>query len=108
VFSVSDAGLVTLTANSPFALGQIITLSEVRLPSGQSITDSFVITGIGPTAAQFTVGAWGLDAGTGGRARIYEKGIYTMDPGSTAAVRILTRKIGRPLEQYRGRASKRR
>lgn len=108
VYSVSNAGLVTLNAvANPFAVGATVTFRNVLNAVGNRVGGSFVVATIGPMGNQFSVTPWPHGDCTGGDVRIPTKSIYTITPGSFTISRVVTRKVGRPFEMYRGRNSRR-
>jgi len=102
-----DAGVVTLAgpiggaANSSY-----IRLNRVRDDNGNPVIGTFLITAI--AGNNYTVpGLAGVMVTTpSGTARIDELKIFPYSAGAIG--RAVVRKVGRPFEQYRGRASKRR
>lgn len=107
VNNISAGGVVTLMVNNPYAIGNFLTFNRLNLASGSQVPASGFITAVGPMANQFTVAPWALAATTGGTATMRGTGFFSMNPTYTSAVRITTRRVGRPFEQYRGRASRR-
>lgn len=81
-------------------------LNRVTDDNGNAVGGTYLITGI--TGALYTVsGLAGVTLTTpSGTARIDTLDLYTYD--SINVGRSVSRKIGRPLDQYRGRASRRR
>jgi hypothetical protein len=109
VFGVSAAGLVTLNAvANPFAVASTVTFRNVLNEAGKRSGGSYVVSTIGPLSNQFTVAGWEKGLTTGGDVRIPTVSVHAMVGGSFTVSRILTRKVGRPFEQYRGRQSSRR
>jgi hypothetical protein len=109
IFNVAGNGLVTLTgAVNPFAVNSIVTLSKVLNNAQQFVTFKGLITAIGPLPNQFTVQNWTAGTCTGGTASQKAFGLWAMSQAQSKVARLVTRRIGRPFELYRGRRSKRR
>lgn len=108
IFSVSDAGLVTLKANSPFAVNAFVTMNKLVTNTGLTRLKTY-ISGIGPLEMQFTVAGWpaGTTA-TSGTVSVKTQGAFNLDFANSSVVRAIVRKVGRNFEPYRGRRSKRR
>jgi hypothetical protein len=111
VFKVDDAGNVTTKdGTNPFANNTIVRVSRVVSDldgSFLSRTDLTQLPDAG-TGAQFKLKGWDLGSGKGGTAYFSKQAFFAFDFGTMAANRIVTRRVGRPFEQYRGRRSKRR
>jgi len=108
VHDVQSTGLVTLMNPSPFVIGNFLTFRGMLNTVGRRVGATGFVTAIGPMANQFTIGAWLILSTSGGTAVLRSRSLYPFFSPSTSAVRIVTRKVGRPFEQYRGRASRRR
>jgi hypothetical protein len=110
VFSVDASGIVTLKANTPFALNDLVYLFNAVDSQGKRQHWTNFVTIIGPGPNQFTIKGWPWGACTGGTVgkptNSYNNAWATGN--LPTVVRSVTRKIGRPFELYRGRRSKRR
>ena len=92
----------------PFAVGQMAIISRTVDFNGISQSITKKITGIGPQAWMFQLENWTLGQCTGGSVTVkLPKALYAMNPANTGVSRVVVRKIGRPIEVYHGRRSKR-
>jgi len=108
LLTVSDAGVCQLNGVPPtWAVGDGVTFRSVLTSYGARVGGTFACTAVVPASNQFTVAGWPHGACTGGNALIPAFSQKAFTSGSLAVSRLLTRKVGRPFEQYRGRRSKR-
>lgn len=110
VFTVSVAGLVTLNnVNNPFAVGNVVTFRNVVSDvTGQRNGGEFVVSSVGPMNNQFSVTDWSFGPSNSGDVRQPTSSVYQFAGSGLTVSRIVTRKVGRPFELYRGRRSKKR
>jgi hypothetical protein len=111
IFKIDAAGNVT-TKNgaNPFAVPSIVRISRaISNTDGTflSKTDTIGLPDAG-SGAQFKIANWTFGSATGGNAVQNVSGFFAFDYNTMAAARIVTRRVGRPFEQYHGRRSKRR
>lgn len=103
VLTITAGGLVTLSAVSPFTVGDKIKYKF----QGDRATGPYQVVSIGPLANQFSISGWtaGDDFSGAFTATGY---IYPqVDPDKTVPVKTGTRKVGRPFDGFRGRGAKR-
>jgi len=109
VFKVTAAGLVTMVASpQPFTVGQIVVINRTLDATQIQRTFRGMVAAIGPLPGQFTLADWDLGATTGGTATRKVKIFFGFAGGLTTVSRVVTRRVGRPFEQYHGRRSKKR
>jgi hypothetical protein len=109
IFNIDATGLVTLNApTNPFVVNQFVTISKVIDAVGAFHTLTTTVKTIGPQANQFTLTAWPFGPCTAGKAVTKVRSLFQISAATCAVSRVVTRKVGRPFEQYRGRRSKRR
>jgi hypothetical protein len=111
ILNVSLTGVVTINGAFPtFAINDIVTVKNT-LDSGQ-VRRNYTgqVTALDPTHNMLTLSnpTWPWGATTGGMIWKPSKVLYLINPANCSVTRIVTRKVGRPFEQYRGRRSKRR
>lgn len=109
VFGISGAGLVTLNnVNNPFLKNDIVAFRQVVVTAtGERVGGKFVIDSVGPENNQFKVADWTAGPARKGDVRKPTKSVKMMDSSTFTVSRIVSRKVGRPFELYRGRRSKR-
>lgn len=109
ILTVSAAGLVTLSAASPFAVGQQLQVNRTLLTSGLKKGGKYFVFSVGPLATQFTLEQWDLGATTGGKIFLPTPTFYNIGNGEGPyLVRAGTKRVGRPFSLYRGRQPVRR
>jgi hypothetical protein len=110
VFNIAANGLVSLTANNPYAVGAQVVVQNALDTNGLRRGGEFQISAIGPLQNQFTIPAWPYGLTNGGT--IYQKGRTSANVTGTnlnmSVERVTTHKVGRPFAGYRGRRSRRR
>jgi hypothetical protein len=104
-----QSGLVTLTVNNPFSVSQFVTINQT-LDAGQNrLGGRFMVSAIGPLNNQFSIAGWSDGATTGGTVSMPAKAVFQfLSSGGISVERVVTRRVGRPFGQYRGRRSKHR
>jgi hypothetical protein len=108
LLTVSSAGVCQLNGVPPtWGVGDGVTLRSVLTAAGQRVGGVFACTAVVPASNQFTIAGWPHGDCTGGNALIPAFSQKAFVSGSLAVSRLLTRKVGRPFEQYRGRRSRR-
>lgn len=112
VATITAGGLVSLMVANPYAIGAWVDFRRLIGADGRERKARAQITAIGPLGTQFSVGntsnPWTLGATFGGSVTQKTKTLYQFSSTATAVSRIVTRRVGRPSELYRGRASNRR
>jgi len=109
IINVTDVGVVQLNGIAPtFGIGVQVQFRQMVNQYGQRVGGKFATTAINSPSNQFTVAGWNLGPCTGGNVLVQTSSLKTIIPGSLVASRLVTRQVGRPFEQYRGRSSKRR
>lgn len=100
-----QAGVIQLNANIGGVTGDYIRLNRVFTANGTPVKGSYRIDSV--AGANYTVIGLGATAVTqpSGSARLDTLSFFNY--GTLTPNRAVSRKIGRPFEQYRGRASKR-
>jgi hypothetical protein len=111
VLNVSTTGVVSINgAFPPFALNAVVTLNQTVDSGGVRRSYTGAVTALDPTNNKLTlnnpVWPWGIC--TGGKVQAKVKALFLFNPANCTVVRVLTRRVGRPFEQYRGRRSKKR
>jgi len=100
------AGVVTVDDAAGLAEGQYVILRRVVDDSGNPVSGSFRILSVVGNALTLAGMGNGVFAGNSGTLRKDGLAYFNFDFPTVA--RVVVRKIGRPFEQYRGRASKKR
>jgi hypothetical protein len=104
--SSTAAGKVTVDDATPFAVGNYVTFLKCRDVNGKPVSGRFRVTAKDVN----TLTLDGLDPAivtkNVGRLRRYAAGLLTINAIGIGRARV--KKIGRPFDQYRGRASKKR
>lgn len=108
IVSITAAGLVRTAVVHGYVVGDFVRISKTIDSNGISHSGRFLVSAIGPLTSEFTASAWTAGATTGGTVR--KDGVVLIQPdvNNITFPRILTRRVGRPFGQYRGRASRRR
>lgn len=105
VFAVSAGGLLSFTANQTLMTPGLLRVSGARDDDGVRHSGTFKVLDQ-PSPSSATLQGWTAGATTGGKAYVVTPVLHTMT--TTDVSRIIVKKVGRPLFQFRGRQSKRR
>jgi hypothetical protein len=111
VLNVTTAGVVTINgAFPPFANNAVVTLNQTVDSGGVRRSYTGAVSALDPTNNKLTLAnpAWPWGTTTGGKIAAKVKAVFLFSPQNCAVVRAVTRRVGRPFEQYRGRRSKKR
>jgi hypothetical protein len=109
MLTVTAAGLVTLAGNSPYAVGQQLQVNRTLTTDGRRKGGKFIVSAVGPLASQFTLGGWEFGATTGGQIFQPSYQLYNIGANEGPYIeRVGSKRVGRPLNLYRGRQSVRR
>lgn len=107
VKSIDALGVVTMNADILLAPGDFVNLTNIQLADG-SLFSTRVKVDTFTNSKLWSIKDWGRGIATSGYARkvtyVYPAIVLDIDP----AVRMVTRKVGRPFTGYRGRRSARR
>jgi hypothetical protein len=109
IMAIDATGKVITAGAHTFTQGTWVTISRTTLTNGQRKGGRFRVKSTGPLATEFTLEDWQWGAAAGGRVYIKGGQLYQIGAGGAqpAALRIGTRKVGRPFFVYRGRRSRR-
>jgi len=108
IVNIDNAGLVTLSANSPFAVGNQVTISRTLLPTGRRVGGTFRVATTGPLATQFTLTGWQFGPSLGGQAFTKSYNFFQVGASGRPTIeRAGTKRVGRPFDLYRGRKPRR-
>lgn len=108
IVSISPLGVVTCEANIPFLVNDMVRVLRTRTADGDLVGGRFQVASVGPGSNVFTLLAWTPpEATTGGRVRKDAIVYVAIDSTRIAVNRCVTRRVGRPFTQYRGRRSRR-
>jgi hypothetical protein len=108
IFNIDAGGNVKTTDGvNPFAVPSIVLVSRTVDLNGNLVSFKSTISA-GAAGTQFKVDNWTAGACVGGTALQNNLGLFLFDSASAAVSRVVTRRVGRPFESYRGRRSKRR
>jgi len=103
VVTVSAGGLFTTVEDHPYIPGDIVTLKNVlRVTNDKAVTGKFRVIDT-PTLKTFTVMQWSAGAAYQGQVRRVANAYSLVNSAAAEPVRIVTRKVGRPFDQYVGR-----
>lgn len=105
--TVDAAGLVRFMAVTAIPTNTMVRVLRTVNASNRKVGGLFRFVSDG-TGLGGTLQGWNLGACKGGRARQNGSASFGMDPATFEIKEVVTRKVGRPSNQYRGRASKRR
>jgi hypothetical protein len=101
-------GLVTMNQNAqPFLVNQIVTINGALDSNGFRRNFRGTISAVGPQQNQFTLLNWPWGATTGGRVSAKNTAVFPISYSTLNVARLVTRRVGRPFELYRGRRSRR-
>lgn len=104
IVTVDATGLVTLTANSPFTVGQWLRVNRTFTAGKKKKGGKYMVESAGPLLTQFKFADWDLGATTGGTVYRPTYSFYNIGGGTGPyIVRAGTRRVGRPFTLYRGR-----
>jgi hypothetical protein len=106
VLTISAAGAVQCQENVPFTVGQAVRVLRSRDVTGDLRGGRFVVSTTGPLSSQFTIPGWPFGACTGGTVRADAVVYPAVDTSNPLTGRAVTKKVGRPFFQFRGRRAK--
>lgn len=107
LINISASGLVTGTAALPYAIGQMVRVLKARDVGGRLRGGLFQVTATGPANTNVQLLNWPFGAATGGAIRLDGVVYPLIDYQNITVNRVITRKVGRPFVQFRGRRSAR-
>ncbi len=108
IINISAAGVVQLGGLSAgFAVNDKVKILRAVDGVNEPVGGIFMVGAI-PSATQITLIAWTAGACTGGSCRKHAVIYPLVDSANCKVGRIITRRVGRPFTQYRGRRSRRR
>lgn len=107
ILSIDALGNVITINPHTFQVGQMVRILRSKTSDGDLIGGAFQVATIGPLNTNFKVLNWGGEATTGGTARQDAIVFLNIDFANIAIGRIITRRVGRPFAQFRGRRSRR-
>jgi hypothetical protein len=106
IYSIDALGVATLEANTTAVLGSMVRVLRTTDVNKDQVGGRFRVSAAA-SSTQITLQGWTLGACKGGRLRVDADTYLTI--GSPISIsRVITRRVGRPFEQYRGRQSKKR
>lgn len=107
VLSISNVGVFALAADLVFAVGDYVTLLRCQSTTGKNVSGRYYVTSK-VDARNGTFQAWdGSQVVNKGKLRKFEY-IYPLVANNSLVIgQITTRKVGRPFDLYRGRATRR-
>lgn len=104
IVTITAQGLVTLSTNQPYAVGQHVRVTRTLNSSKKKVGGDFMVSTVGPLLTQFTLALWNKGDCTGGKVYRPTYDYYSLGANEGPyVVRGGTRRIGRPFELYRGR-----
>jgi hypothetical protein len=108
ILSISAIGaVITETAHS-LVVGQMVRILRSRAVDGDLLGGRFQVASVGPANNVFTLTNWAPgEATTGGTVRPDAIIYPSVDVSRVAVARCITRRVGKPFFQYRGRRSRR-
>lgn len=106
IISISAMGVVTTEAPPPYVVGDIVRVLKTKLPTGKLVGGRFQVVAVGPGFNQVTLLNWGFGPTTIGSVRKDLIVFIGADSANVTVSRIVTRRVGRPFFQFRGRRSK--
>lgn len=107
ILSVSSLGVFVLAADLVFNIGDYVTLLRTNNTTGLNVSGRYYVSAK-TTAQSGTLAAW--DGGTvtnKGKMRKFDYDYPIVAANSLVVGQVTTRKVGRPFDLYRGRATKR-
>lgn len=108
ILSITAAGLVTTETPHTITQGQMVRVLRTKTADGDLVGGRFQVASIGPNNNQLTLTAWTpAEATSGGKIRIDAIAFVTVNASQCVLGRAVTRRVGRPFGQYRGRRSRR-
>jgi hypothetical protein len=108
ILNITAAGVVTCETPHTLQVGQMVRILRTRTADGDLIGGRFQVSAIGPGNTVFTLLNWTpAEATTGGKVRVDAIVFVPVNPAGCVAGRAVTRRVGRPFTQYRGRRSRR-
>lgn len=106
IISISSAGLVTTTAAHGYAINDRVRILKTLTAAGRVVGALAYVSTV-PSTTTFTLNVWTNGSSEGGTVR-KEVIIYPpVNPNIATISRIVTRRVGRPFVQYRGRRARR-
>jgi hypothetical protein len=108
IITVTSAGVVTTETPTTFAAGQMVRVLKSRDTGGNLRGGRFQVVQTGPLVNQFTLLNWPYSGTTGGTVRLDAIVYPQVSTNGVTVSRVITRRVGRPFVQYRGRRSRRR
>jgi hypothetical protein len=107
IIAISAAGVVTCEAAITVAPLQMVRILRTVNAAGTKIGGRFQVTSVGPGSNVFTLLNWTAGLTALGNVRPDAIIYPTVDTNNIAIGRLITRRVGRPFTQYRGRRSAR-
>jgi len=107
IWAIADDGQYLLSEGPNFAVGDIVRVIRTQDTSGRLVGGLFKVS-LAPTPTTGTLLAWDLGDTTLGRMRLESVVFPAFAADGIAISRVITRKVGRPFQGYRGRAATRR
>lgn len=108
ILSISALGVVTFEVGVTYNVLDFVRILKSKDSSGNLRGGRFQVGSIGPGPNVITLNNWGFGATTGGTGRKDVVVFPAVDAANTNFSRVVTRRVGRPFTQYRGRRSRRR
>jgi hypothetical protein len=108
IISISAAGAVATEGAITFTVGQMVRVLKTVDSAGNLRGGRFQVATVGPLSTQFTLLNWPYSASAGGSVRADAIVYPAVNANLVLPGRIITRRVGRPFIQFRGRRSRRR
>lgn len=103
ILTIDPTGIVAFSEPHGLAVGDYVRVLRTVLANGRQFGGRFYVDAV-PSPLKITITGWSQGATTGGKGR--KDAIVHPNVESATFDRIITRRVGRPFIQYRGRRSK--
>ncbi len=110
IVNITAGVATTVTCEGAFAptVNAFVRVLKTRDSGGTLRGGRYQVLSVGPGNNVFTIGQWPWGSTTGGSVRSDATVYVNIDAANTGVSRAITRRVGRPFVQYRGRRSRRR
>lgn len=110
IVNITSGATFIVTCETAFAptVNSFVRILKTRDSTGNLRGGRFQVLTVGPGNNVFTIGLWPFGNTTGGSARVDGIVFPTCDAQNAATGRVVTRRVGRPFVQYRGRRARKR
>lgn len=107
IISIAAGGNFVTEGPTGFAPSTMVRVLRAMLPNGDFLGGRYLVDTVGPGVNQGHILNWGANSVSGGTIRPDGIVFVPFDTANITVGRIITRRVGRPFIQYRGRRSKR-